>query len=304
MSADSTLLDSLGSAELPFCKMAGGGNDFAVFDDRKGAIGSEELLARVITTRRLSVGGDGLILLRSSRRADIRMDYYNADGSFADFCANGTRCAARFAFLERMAPSSMTIETGHAIIEASVDGENVTLSIPPPAMIEESRPLQLAGGKRVDGAYLVIGVPHYVIFFEGDDLWSLDIEPMGREIRHHRELPDGANVNFVRIAGSRRIEVRTWERGVEGETLSCGSGVVASSIASVLAGRVEPPVEVLTRSGIVLRTDLARAGNGSVEQIRLTGDARVVYRGKLTTETLRGFDPDWVRQPTAKPPLT
>lgn len=298
MTAAATLGGSSGSHGLPFLKMAGGGNDFAVFDDREERILDASALARALTVRRLSVGGDGIILIRRSDRASIRMVYHNADGSLADFCANGTRCAARFALLQGIAPGRMTIETGHAIVGAEVSGGGrVTLELPPPTEIEPEKQLTLANGELVRGAYLMVGVPHYVLFVDGD-LWEMDIDPRGSEIRRHPDLPIGANVNFVRPRGGRRIEVRTWERGVEAETLSCGSGVVASSTMAVLSGRAEAPVEVLTRSGITLQVDGIRRGE-PMRELRLTGDARVVFRGELTEESLTGFDPEWVRRPTS-----
>ena len=277
--------------------MAGAGNDFAVFDDRDEAVGAPGELARFITTRRLSVGGDGIILLRRSDRASVRMVYHNADGSLADFCGNGTRCAARAALLFGMAPEEMTIETGYAIVPAKVDGERVTLTLPAPTEVEEVRALRLRDGSVVRGAYLMVGVPHYVIFVD-EDLWSMNIDLVGSEIRRHPDLPLGANVNFVRVTGADDISVRTWERGVEAETLACGSGVVASSFMSGRLGKASSPLRVLTRSGITLGVELLADG------VRLSGDARVVYRGEMTEETAAGFDPDWVRNPTDGGPRT
>jgi diaminopimelate epimerase len=281
------------SKPLEFLKMSGAGNDFVVIDDRSGRIADPPELARVVSVRRLSVGSDGLILIRNSESASFRMLYFNADGSVGDFCANGTRCAARFALLRSIAPPRMTIETGHAIVGAGVDGGEVTLSIPPPEECLLDRPLRLRDGSVVRGAYLMVGVPHYVMFVE-KELWGMDINPLGREIRRHPDLPHGANVNFVSASGGATISVRTWERGVEGETLACGSGVVASSAASLLTGRATAPVAVLTRSGITLRVEMRRSGETSVEDVKLTGDARVVYEGTMTPETLEGFDPEWV----------
>lgn len=299
MKPRSTHSTSSGSEPARFLKMAGGGNDFAVFDDREQRIGDPAALALALTTRGLSVGADGIILIRPSTRASFRMVYHNADGSLADFCANGTRCAARFALLEGIAPAEMTIETGHAVVPAAVTAEGmVTLSVPPPTEYEPEKPLALRDGRILRGAYLMVGVPHYVLFVESD-LWELEIDALGREIRYHPELPHGANANFVRITGPARIEVRTWERGVEGETLACGSGVIASAVAAVLAGRAEPPLAILTRSGVTLKVELRRDGDRQVEQIRLEGDARIVYRGELTPETTTGFDPEWVRNPTS-----
>src|ERR1700742_278365 len=128
----------------PFSKMAGGGNDFVIIDNRSRIVGEASELARKVCTRRLSVGADGLILIESSARATFRMRYLNADGSQADFCANGTRCAARFAFLNVIAPRRMTIETEAGVIGAEVhDGSAVTLALPSPGAFQPSRPLQV-----------------------------------------------------------------------------------------------------------------------------------------------------------------
>ncbi len=277
--------------------MAGGGNDFAVFDDREERIADPGTLARSLTTHRLSVGGDGIILLRQAEGASVRMVYHNADGSLADFCANGTRCAARAAVLLGIAPAEMTIETGYATVPARVEGARVTLTLPLPTEIAEEKPLALRDGSTARGAYLMVGVPHYVIWVSGD-LWTMDVDGPGSEIRRHPDLPAGANVNFVKLTGRNEISVRTWERGVEAETLSCGSGVVASSFMSVRLGKAASPLRVLTRSGIRYDVEVGP------DAIRLTGDARVVYRGETTEETVSGFDPEWVRNPTEEGPRT
>jgi diaminopimelate epimerase len=287
-----------------FSKMAGGGNDFVVIDNRARAVTDAEALARRICTRRLSVGADGLILVESSAKATVRMIYFNSDGSRADFCANGTRCAARFAFISVMAPRRMTIETDAGVVGAEIQESAVCLTLPPPRGFAADRPLETTAGL-VDGSFLVVGVPHYVTYVHGD-LWSREIEPLGRSLRRHPDLaPDGANVNFVSIASRDEIRVRTYERGVEAETLSCGSGVVASACVSALLGRVERTISVLTRSGIrfSVEMDLDESGAGrSIRQVKLTGDARLVYKSQLTAETIEGFDADWVRNPTPDGP--
>ncbi|MCU1228917.1 MAG: diaminopimelate epimerase [Acidobacteria bacterium] len=277
--------------------MAGGGNDFVVIDNRAGRVANVTELTRRICTPHLSVGGDGLILIESSARATFRMIYLNSDGSRADFCANGTRCAARFAFLSVIAPRRMTVETDSGVIGAEVgEGNSVTLSLPSPQRFQAHRPLRV-GEQLVQGSSLVVGVPHYVVFLRRD-LWQQEIVPLGRAIRNHDELqPDGANVNFVVIRDWNAIEVRTYERGVEAETLSCGSGVVASVSASAMFGKVRSPVSVLTRSGITLEVSFTLAG-GELRELRLKGDARVIFRAALTPETIEGFDPDFVRDPT------
>jgi diaminopimelate epimerase len=282
---------------LEFTKMAGGGNDFVVIDNRKGRITDAVELTRKICTAHLSVGADGLILIEPSSRANFRMRYFNNDGSGGEFCANGTRCAARCAALSGIAPNKMTIETDAGLIGAEIgEATSVTLSLPSPHGFRAERPLRVED-KVVRGSSIVMGVPHYVVF-ENGDLWSQDIVPAGRAIRFHPELkPDGgANVNFVVVRGEHAIEVRTYERGVEAETLSCGSGVVASVATAAFFGKVSSPVSVLTRSGITLQVRFARDGD-ALRNVQLTGDARVIYSARLTPETIEGFDADWARHP-------
>ena len=276
--------------------MAGAGNDFVMIDNRGGRVTDPPDLTRRICTRRVSVGADGLILLENSSRANVRMRYFNADGSLGEFCGNGTRCAARFAVINGIAPEKMTIETDAGIVTAEVNGGSVTISLPPPQSFRGSRPLTI-GGTTVLGSSITVGVPHYVIFL-ADDLWSQEIESLGRAIRMHPEMqPEGTNVNFVVVRQPNAIEVRTYERGVEAETLACGSGVVASVAVSTLFGKVRGPVSVLTRSGSTLMVSLTNDG-GNLRDVRLTGDARVIYSAALTSETVSGFDPDFVRSAT------
>jgi diaminopimelate epimerase len=285
---------------LPFSKMAGGGNDFVMIDNRGAKITDGNDLARRICTRALSVGADGLILIEASARATFRMRYFNSDGSFGAFCGNGTRCAARFAFLNVIAGRKMTIETDAGIVSAEIlDGGQVTLALPPPSSFRPQRPLTV-GHQTVHGSSILVGVPHYVIYLR-DELWSQNIAPLGSAIRQHPDLrlDGGANVNFVTVRGPHSIEVRTYERGVEAETLSCGSGVVASAVTSALFRKVQSPVSVLTRSGISYEVSF-EIRDGRAAEVRLKGDARLIYRATITPETLEGFDPEFVRQPAAR----
>jgi diaminopimelate epimerase len=280
--------------------MAGGGNDFVVIDNRAGRVEDPAALARRICTHHLSVGADGIILIENTGRATFRMRYFNADGSLGDFCGNGTRCAARFAFVNVIAPKRMTIETGAGTVGAEVsDGGHVTLTLQPPHSFQADRALRV-GETLIHGSSIMVGVPHYVVFLR-QDLWSQDIVALGRAIRNHPELqPAGANVNFVVVRDPHNIEVRTYERGVEAETLACGSGVVASSVTSALFGKTKSPVNVLTRSGITLEVSFALDG-GVPRDVQLGGDARIVYRATMTPETIEGFDPDWLRSPVENP---
>ncbi len=288
-----------GHESLPFSKLAGGGNDFVVIDNRKFPVNDPAALARRVCTRALSVGADGLILIERSATATFRMRYFNSDGSLAAFCANGTRCAARFAFIHLIAGRQMSIETDAGTVGAEVGEETlITLSLAVPDQFQKERPLKV-GELEIQGSFIVVGVPHYVVMFR-EQFWDRDISMLGRAIRTHPELaPDGANVNFVFIRDRHAIEVRTYERGVEGETLSCGSGVVASVITSALSNRVESPVAVLTRSGITLEVSF-RHEFDFVSDLRLKGDARLIYSSAFTAETLEGFDPEFVRNPARR----
>ena len=281
--------------------MAGGGNDFVVIDNRGGRVREAADLTRRICTPHLSVGADGLILIETSARATFKMIYLNADGSRADFCANGTRCAARFAFMNVIAPKRMTIETDSGVIGAEVsDGGAVTLSLPSPQSFVPNRELKV-GNTTVRGSSILVGVPHFVVFLR-KDLWQQNILPLGRALRNHPDLaPAGANVNFVVVRDWRSIEVRTYERGVEDETLSCGSGVVASVSTAALFGKARSPVSVLTRSGITLEVAFSLAGH-ELFDLRLKGDARLIYRAAVTPETLEGFDPEFFRNPGTPQP--
>ena len=283
--------------------MSGAGNDFVVIDNRDGRIAEGGTLAKKICTRALSVGADGLILMEESSRATVRMRYWNSDGSLGEFCGNGTRCAARFALLSGMGGPRLTIETDAGIVSAEVfERGEVMITMPPPHAFRGDRALSV-GETIVRGSSITVGVPHYVIFLR-DHLWTQDIVSLGRAIRKHEELqPAGANVNFVVVRDEHSIEIRTYERGVEAETLACGSGIVASVSVSALFGRVKSPVSVLTRSGIAVQV-VFQMGGGEIRDVKLTGDARVVFRGSLTAETIEGFDPDFVRDPASAESLS
>lgn len=291
---------------LSFSKMAGGGNDFVVIDNRERRVGvgsdfaiEAGELTRRICTRALSVGADGLVLVEPSVRATFRMRYFNSDGGLSDFCANGTRCAARFAFLNVIAPRKMTIETDAGIVAAEVgEGGWVTLSLQTPRDFVPERALEI-NGRTIRGSFLMVGVPHFVVFLERD-LWAQPIEGLGRLIRNHPALaPNGANANFVVVRNRHAIDIRTYERGVEAETLACGSGVVASVSAGALFGQLDSPVAVRTRSGITFDVSF-RVDGSELLDLKLRGDARLVFRSQLTPETLDGFDPDFVRDPTPR----
>ncbi|MEX1244768.1 MAG: diaminopimelate epimerase [Thermoanaerobaculia bacterium] len=267
-----------------FVKMAGGGNDFLVFEADGRALSEEDRARLALVCRRgLSVGADGALFLSPGEGGGrVRVDYFNADGGPATFCANGTRCAARYAARHALVPGkAVVLETGWGPIEACVDGEAVTLSLPEVAAPQD--PIRISGrGLPPTAIPMTVGVPHLVVFVRGD-LGKFAIDRYGPPLRHHPAMAEGANANFVRASGGNRIEVRTYERGVEGETLSCGSGVVAAAIAAGRQGLAASPVVCGTRSGIDLTVEF-RDDGGSISGVRLTGDAREVYAGELLEE--------------------
>ncbi len=266
-----------------FVKMAGGGNDFLVFEGDGRALTEEDRARLALVCRRgLSVGADGAFFLSRGEKGRVRVDYFNADGGPATFCANGTRCAARYAIRHGLAAGNPAmLETGWGTIEARVEGESVTLSLP--AVPAPQDPIPISGrGLPPTAIPMTVGVPHLVVFVRGD-LGNFAIDRFGPPLRRHPALPEGANVNFVRAAGENRIEVRSWERGVEGETLSCGSGVVASAIAAARQGMAASPVTCGTKSGVDLVVEFRDEG-GVIAGVRLTGDAREIYAGELLEE--------------------
>jgi diaminopimelate epimerase len=262
--------------------MTGGGNDFLLFEADGRALSPEERRRVALLCRRgLSVGADGALFLSAgSRPGALRLDYFNADGGLASFCANGTRCAARYAVRHGLASGDPVLETGWAAIPARVEGGRVTLSLPElPAPAE---PVRVWGeGLPSSGTPMCVGVPHLVVFVE-KGLPALSIETLAPPLRRHPELPEGANVNFVAVEDG-RLSVRSFERGVEAETLACGSGVVASAVVAARQGRASSPVDCETRSGTRFTVSF-ETGGGVVRGATLTGDAREVFTAELTEE--------------------
>jgi len=267
-----------------FTKMTGGGNDFLVFEADGRKLSGEDRKRLALACRRgLSVGADGALLVSRGEAGRVRLDYYNADGGLATFCANGTRCAARYAALRHLSLSGddPVLETGWGPIPAHVRAGEVTLDLPD--VEAPGEPLPLSGAGLPDKGYaLTVGVPHLVVFVE-DGLADLALERLAPPLRRHSALPDGANVNFVEVENPHGISVRTFERGVEGETLACGSGVVASAVAAARLGRVDPPVVCRTKSRVAFTVRFEETGR-RFTRVALTGDAREIYGGELTEE--------------------
>jgi diaminopimelate epimerase len=270
-------------ARLSFWKMSGSGNDFILVDNRRGVVAAGEgaALARRLCQRSFSVGADGLILVERSREADFAWRFYNADGSEAAMCGNGGRCAARFALLKGIAPARMRFMTGAGLISAEVKGSRVKLQLPLPSGFRERVAVEVEG-RRFDPGFLVVGVPHAVVRAEG--LEQTPVAEWGRALRHAPAFgPAGTNVNFFRVEGPRRLRVRTYERGVEAETMACGTGSVATALVAAAAGLVKSPVTVTTSGGEELLVHFRRRG-GEYGEVFLEGSADVVFEGRIWEE--------------------
>jgi diaminopimelate epimerase len=265
---------------LEFTKLNGAGNDFVLIDDRAQKTDlSREQVARICDRHR-GVGADGLILLVpcASGGADWAWRFYNSDGSTGEMCGNGARCFAQFARRLGAITGDFSFETGAGIITARFEGETVTVNLTPPRDLQLDEELVTTGGKIVVH-YINTGVPHAVLFVPDAD--QAMVERLGREIRWHpRFAPKGTNVNFAQLLGPSRIRVRTFERGVEGETLACGTGLTASAlIASRLHGFASP-VTVQVQSGDQLQVRFSATETG-FENVLLSGPADCVFEGRI-----------------------
>lgn len=270
---------------MRFAKLHGAGNDFLLFDGRGRAQLERSLgpLAPRLCHRRLGVGADGVLLLLPAGDRRARLVYWNSDGSRAAFCANGTRCAARFA-AERWGWATMVLETGHAAVGAEVGEDGVTLHLPAPEAVAPWGELTVAN-EALRCRYLVVGVPHLVVPVAWPDFWERPLAPLAPALRRHTGLPEGgANVHFVRLAAPGPLAVRSFERGVEGETLSCGSGVVACGLVAVAEGWSNAPVAVQTASGRTLL--VTPGGEAPACPVSLIGPAEWVCDGEIAAELL------------------
>lgn len=276
-----------GAKPIPFMKLSGSGNDFILIDNRTKVVDPKRAgaLAAKVCTHRMSVGGDGLILIERSRKADFRWRLFNADGSEAEFSGNGARCAARFAYLKRIAPKRMRFETLAGMIEAEMVSEapgkkpeGVKVRFPDPTGLRLNLRVPIGGTER-EAHFLDTGVPHCVYLVDDPD--QADVVGVGRPTRYHPLFqPAGTNVNFIKVLDPHHIRIRTYERGVEDETLACGTGSIASALLASLVAKVESPVTLVPQSGLELTVHFASQGERFTD-VYLQGDARAVYEGRI-----------------------
>jgi diaminopimelate epimerase len=273
------------SEKIEFYKMSGSGNDFIIIDNRDLSldVGDIREFVRKVCTRKISVGADGLFLIEPSEKADFKWQFFNSDGSSAEMCGNGSRCVARYAYLKGIAGKNMSWETIAGIISAEVNGDIVKVKLTDPSSVHSQK-------ISIDGRQFVLdtvntGVPHAVAFV--DNLEGYDVFNWGRKIRRHEIFsPKGTNADFATVIDRHKIKLRTYERGVEDETLACGTGMVAGALAAAQRGLVESPVDVLVQSGETLRIYFERQ-NDSWREIYLEGKVKIVYQGFLFEEAYR-----------------
>jgi diaminopimelate epimerase len=265
----------------PFYKMSGSGNDFVMVDARTeppGRLADPEVI-RSICARGTGVGADGIVFLENDPPAAIRLTYLNADGTRADLCGNATLCTTRLAVeLGVATPAGFEIATDSGPVNARMVDGVPEIDLQPVADVQAdfSAIVRVRGEQRI--GFAEVGVPHLVILC--DDVDTVDVVGRGRPLRRHASLPRGANVNFVGASSSGSWRMRTYERGVESETLACGSGSVATAVLLTVWGLVSGPVELATSSGRILRVRLQQ--DGSAWRPSLAGDATIVYEGRFS----------------------
>ena len=271
--------------KIPFMKLSGAGNDFVIINNLSQVVDSTDSefmnFVTKVCQRRMSVGADGVLLVEPNEDVDFRMRYFNADGGEVETCGNGARCISKFAYLNGIVSKQMRFLTNVGIYEAEIVGNNVKVGMSDPTDIRINVPLRLEEGVH-DVGFVNSGVPHVVFFV--DDLETTDVFDLGQQTRYHDDFkPAGTNANFINIYSQELIEIRTYERGVENETLACGTGSIASAIVSASLGKVKSPVSVKTASGVILKIHFDLE-NDAAKNVYLEGDARVIFAGELTSE--------------------
>ncbi|MBI5214638.1 MAG: diaminopimelate epimerase [Ignavibacteriae bacterium] len=292
--------------EIFFTKMTGAGNDFVMIDNRSEKLSLDwSKAATVLCNRHYGIGADGLIVIERSSNADFRMNYFNADGSYGGMCGNGGRCSAMFMFDSLIKPE-VEFEALDYIYSARKSGDNVSLSMKNPTDLQIGKEIEIEGNT-VKYHYVNTGSPHVVIYeselpelFQ-EEIHQKGIERLGRLIRNHQAFQsDGTNVNFVSLlknyerdsspaeAGfgmtnqqkQQPIKMRTYERGVEAETLACGTGSVACAVITNVVNGYSSPIQVQTQSNETLIVGFNKDGNRFID-IELTGSAKVVFSGSI-----------------------
>ena len=277
---------------IPFAKFSGAGNDFVIINNLERIVNPADPafanFVQKVCERRMSVGADGVLLVENAHHApvDFQMRYFNADGSEAETCGNGARCISKFAYLNHIAQEKMSFLTNAGIYESEMVGDDAKVRMSDPTDIRLNLQLELGASTPAHTVHFVnTGVPHTVLFVDDVyDLTKTEVLHYGKQTRHHAEFqPAGTNANFVQVHSQDHLSVRTYERGVENETLACGTGAVAVAVISAVLGKIAPPVRVTTASKSVLTVHFNITDN-EPKNVYLEGDARVIYTGELTPD--------------------
>ena len=266
--------------------MSGAGNDFVVVDNRSGIIKDPNNFSIKVCERRFGIGADGVLLLENSKNADFAMKYYNADGSNAGMCGNGGRCLSKFAYDNGAVKTEVfTFEGfGHIYTAKRINPDEYQLKMKNPLNIKNDQKIEISNGSLLAN-YINTGTDHCVLFIEDNpslkQLTSQVVQEVGREIRYHDAYkPIGTNVNFVERSGANHIKIRTYERGVEAETLACGTGSVASAILGSERYRITSPIFVEVLSRETLEVMFTRNGSEIVD-VFLKGSAVKTFSGEI-----------------------
>ena len=279
---------------IKFTKMVGTGNDFIVIDNRRNVVKNRSAFTLQYCNQHFSVGADGVIFIetlhsvpRTLHDVSFRMRIFNPDGSEAEMCGNGARCAAMFARIKGIIKKRTTnFLTRAGVMEAAITKGSVKLKMVEPIDVMLNKKIKIKNGE-VRVHHINTGVPHAILFVK--DIERVDIDGYSPQIRYNKAFKRGANVDYVQVLNRHNIKIRTYERGVEGETLACGTGSTASAIVSALLGRTSSPVEVAVRGGkLKIYFDLKESscrGMCSVchgiRNVYLEGEAKVVYEGVI-----------------------
>jgi len=270
----------MNTSPTPFWKMHGAGNDFILIDDRQQTFPCDAAdRIEKIATPKYGIGSEGVILIQPSDSADFRMRFFNPDGNEVEMCGNGARCVARLAYEEDIAPEKMTFDTVAGVIGATIIAEDrVRLDMTPPEGLVLNQTLSVQGQDHTYH-YVNSGVPHVVM--EMENIQEVDLKALGPAIRYHeRFAPAGTNMNIIQITGPDSLNVRTYERGVEAETLACGTGIVAAGLTAGSLGRVSTPVKITCAAGDIMEVNYTQGPDGP-ESPTLTGPAVHVFSGQI-----------------------
>lgn len=278
-------------SQINFTKMSGAGNDFILFEHDELQLSSEKI--RVLCNRNFGIGADGILLIGKSDSKDFKVSYYNSDGSAGALCANGVRCAVRYLYEQGKIGSKTEFEfVGQTFKAEVIDNDSIRQQLNAPIRIKRNFKVK-AAGQLLNANYIDLGSKHLVIFVEDilvdplnpkanfKSINDIDVSNLGRELRYHTDFaPEGVNVNFIQTLDRNLLAIRTYERGVEAETLACGSGSVSSAIIAFLEKKLQLPIKIQTYGGAFLDVNFNLLIN-KFSDIWLTGPAKRVFDGTI-----------------------